>query len=64
MTEAKSEAPKARATKPADREKVDNAVADAQHDVAMALDAQHAEKVARQNARFAELGEQMSGDRK
>ena len=43
---------------------MDAAVVDAQQDVAEALDAQHAEKVARQNARFAELGEQMSGDKK
>ena len=54
-----SETPKARASKPADRAKVDQAVVDAQHDTAMALEAQHDEKVARQNARFAELGEEM-----
>ena len=58
-----SETPKAKATadKPAqtERSKVDAAVVDAQQDVADALDAQHNEKVARQNARFDELGEQM-----
>lgn len=61
MTETKTTAPK-KSTNAA-RTKVDTAVADAQNDVALALDAQHAEKVARQNARFAELGKEMSGDK-
>ena len=55
-----SETPKARASKPADRAKVDQAVVDAQHDTALALEAQHNEKVARQNARFKDLGEEMT----
>lgn len=39
-----------------DRAKADAALVDAQHAAALALEAQHNEKVARQNARFAELG--------
>ena len=54
MTESKAAAPKA--APKTERSKVDAAVADTQHDAAMALEAQHNEKVARQNARFAELG--------
>lgn len=53
---------KTRAAKATTRDEAAKRVADAAQATSDAFEAQHAEKVARQNARFAELGESLRVD--